>query len=162
MRLKFTLILSCVMAFGADMCIALRTRDTNGLVWGQAIQGAQMSITVTNTALIRDAPLHVEAVITNSSTNKLVFVRVRGPEDFFLVLNNAAGTESHPIPPPSNYVMSQSYTRMKPGESSLTDIPLTVRKAIKPGNYTLKAVREFSVNHKSYKIESNSLNVQIQ
>jgi hypothetical protein len=161
---KLTLIALFMAVVYPNLCAGQQSQDNKHLAWGTSVQGVRISISMKNAVVTRQSPAEVEAVITNSSTNDIVLLLVRGPEDVFLTLTNAAGKEYILTPPLEDNELfgSKSFTHIKAGNATLTTIPVILKKEIDQGDYVLKATRDFSVGDKQFKIESNLLDVQVK
>jgi hypothetical protein len=51
--------------------------------------------------------------------------------------------------------------RIEPGRENIAPMSVTFREEIKPGDYTLKATRNFSSSGGDFTVESNSIKVKV-
>ena len=130
--------------------------------WGQSVQGAQLSIMITNDVVESGGPVTIVTVIRNTSTNLLNFFESGPWTDYDLVLTNRAGQIYHLTEPFEVGGGSRRPLAIYPGGESSIRVPTHISNSIQKGEYVLKAIRVFSVNHVGFKVESNLLPVQIR
>jgi len=157
MQIKITLPSICVIVFGINLGIAEPVVTT----WGNSVQGIRLSLTMTNTVADTGSSIGIVAAIRNSSTNAISLGFTGTPTDFDLVLAGGGGKLYHLIPP-NDIDLATTVMIISPEQQRAWTISVTLEKNIKPGGYTLNAIRNFVVKHEHFKLVSNSLKVQIK
>jgi hypothetical protein len=129
--------------------------------WWKSVKGVQLSIAMTTNVFLVGSSAVVTFVTKNSSANAITVFVPASIIDFDIILTNDTGTY-HIIPQPnkSNALLSGS-APIEPGAEVVESIPVMFREEIKPGDYTLKAIRKFTSNNEHFTCESNPVKVQI-
>ena len=152
------LISICLAAIEANMCLAQSNNSQTITNWGKSVQGVQLSITLSNRIFQVGSSPTVAAVIRNSSTNDITLLDV-GVNGNVLLTNNTG--KSYNIVKPVTILYPTRFVTIKPGEERDESIWVTFGEDIEPGDYTLKAARTFGLNHRNFRLESNSINVKV-
>jgi uncharacterized lipoprotein YajG len=157
-----------MMNLWAGTCIAqpnnLQYQSKEVTKWGNAVEGVQLSVSLTNNIIVVGSTITLSAQIKNLSTNSIT-VYVKDPRsDFVVYVTNKSGKVFKLSPEPDN---SATYAIVFPisinsGESRVWSIPVTVGKDIELGNYALKVTKRFERNGNYFELVSNSLDVQIK
>ncbi len=150
--------------------------NTTGVVhsdWGQAIEGIQLSASLTNDIIPAGSAFSVFAGMENLSTN-IVIIGESSPEtDFSVFLISNLGQKYQLTPTPFRFTKLIRKT-LNPQESYDCIISVAINhyfeapgftptnKDVPNGDYTLKITRKISTKGKPFELESNSLHVQIK
>ena len=130
--------------------------------WGGAVQGVQMSVSLTNHVLAVGSKAALLAEIKNSSTNVVtVFVSDPIVNNFTVSLTNSEKT--YIIAEPSGAISAIfPPINIPSGETRNWEVTLTIGKDVQPGDYTLKATRSFKTQGTDFQLVSNFLKVRVR
>ena len=82
---------------------------------------------------------------------------------FYAILTNNFGTLHELIPNPEKFLGGSSIaSSIMPGQTNSYKVLLNFKQDIKPGNYELVVSRTILVEHKSYKLVSNALKINVE
>jgi len=150
----------CIFAFGGNLCSAQSNAPPPSIEWGRNERGVRLSITMTNRVVISRSSTVLTALITNSSTNNIVLFWSSPETDFYLSLTNNAG---------KSYLLTPHFIEGSTGRETIYPagrkaeaVPVTFGSEIQPGDYTLKASRDFGLGGGIFRLESNPVKVQIE
>jgi uncharacterized lipoprotein YajG len=174
MKIKlFDAMLMMTLLTGACMAQpnSLHDQSKEAAKWGNAVEGVQLSVSLTNNIVAVGSTMALSARIKNSSTNP-ISVYVKDPRsDFEVYITNKSGKVFKISPDPDTN--SPVYAIFAPifinaGESHEWIIPETIGKDVASGDYTLKVTKRvgkngsFGKNGNYFDLVSNSLDVQIK
>jgi hypothetical protein len=151
-------ILIYTLAVEVKSCIAQDSQTITN--WCEAVQGVQLSITMTNNVFDVGSHSVVASVTKNSSTNTIIVDMSAPTVNFDVLLTNDTGKLYH-VTTPMMIRGPRKLVAIQPGEESVESIPVTFGENIEPGDYTLKATRTFTLNDKEFTLESNSIKVKV-
>jgi hypothetical protein len=159
--IKLILITICLGAVEVYTCHAGPDESLETTNWGMSIQGVQMALKISNTVVDTDSPIKLLILLTNSSTNSIEVITTGTVADFDFVLTTSAGRAFHLRPP---FPLEGMAVRemIKPGQQKIQPATVSIKKSIKAGDYTFKAIRSFRANGRNFKAESSSLKVRIK
>lgn len=149
-----------MVAAGVNLCRAQSNDSQTITHWGNSVQGVQLSIRITNNIFQVGSSTTVMSVTKNSSTNTIAMDISAPTINFDIVLTNNTGTLYH-VTTRIGIRMPGIILKIKPGEEYAQSIPVTFEQEIEPGDYTLKATRQFGMSHGGFELESNSIEVQV-
>ena len=163
-KLFYTMLM---MMLWAGTCVAqpnsLQDQSKEVTKWGNAVEGVQLSVSLTNNVVGVGLTTTLLAQIRNISTNTITIIVSDTLVSDFTVYLTDNSKRIYKIAEPSGAVFAVSPPiDIGPGESHSWTIPLTIGKNIEPGNYILKASRHFRMKVADCELVSNSLVVQIK
>jgi len=153
------IVLICLAIFTDYVCRAQTNSDSQTNL-EESVSGVHLTITLSNN-VIDAGSITIKAAIQNRSTNIIRLVEFPATTDFDVLLINGSG-KSFKLTPPRPLGGSRVPIMLKPEERRDWVIPIAVGNELKPGEYVMKASRNFNANGKWFVMHSNSLKVSIK
>jgi hypothetical protein len=151
--------LICLAIFTDHVCRAQTNSDSQTNL-EESASGVHLSIALSNN-VIDAGSITIKAAIQNQSTNIIRLVEFPATTDFDVLLINGSG-RSFKLTPPRPLGGSRVPIMLKPEERRDWVIPIAIGNELKPGEYVMKASRNFSANGKWFVMRSNSLKISIK
>lgn len=170
---KNILVISFITITSVIICLAQSNDFHIARDWGASIQSVRLSISVTNNVIAVGAEMPISAEIENSSSNIIYMGESRPETDFRATLTGGTG-KVYTLTPPDAVSTYNTLRPLNRGASASWTIHVGVNryyappgliptnKNIEPGTYTLNVARTFIEKDRAYKLESNSLKIQIK
>src|ERR1700722_900036 len=160
--MKIKRIAALIMTLTTAFSVAGQTdRSPTITNWGTMSCGARLSIALSNNIIPQGTNIVLTCLIKNDSTN-LVSAPMWAPMGFYAILTNNFGTLHELIPNPEKFLGGSSIaSSIMPGQTNSYKVLLNFKQDIKPGNYELVVSRTILVEHKSYKLVSNALKINV-
>jgi len=164
-----------IIVYSTVACMAQSTNNFGTIIpnGSQSVNEVQLSVTVSNNVISVGSMFSIFVQMKNSSTNTIYMSESSPEEDFSVFLISNSGNVYELTPTPFRFTRLMR-AKLNPGESRDWVIHVGVNryfeppglvatnKNIEPGDYTLQAMRHFSINDNVFKLDSNSLNIQIR
>jgi hypothetical protein len=103
----------------------------------------------------------LESVIKNSSVSFITVLETLPGANSDAVLKSNDGKLYHVTTLPSSIGYRFKLRAIQIGEQKFEPLQVTFKGEIEPGDYTLKAIRKFSLNGKDFTLESNLTKLKI-
>lgn len=154
-----TLVFAIALAILTEaVCIA----DT--LEWGKSVNGIRMSISASNSVVAIGETLQLECHITNSSDGVMYIVEVNPKSDFsiFLIDRSENSRRISPDRDPHSPIFARSAREIQSGHGFACTVTAEIPRAIKPGHYSLKAIRQFLIpGGRTLELTSNTIPLDV-
>jgi hypothetical protein len=161
MKKIITLITIWTISAGIGQCMAQSSNSQAITHWGQSVQGVQLAITMTNNVFQVGSSSVVESVITNSSASFITVFETIPEANSDVVLTSDTGMLYHVTKLPGSFSYRLKSKAIQVGEQQVESIRVTFGDNIEAGDYTIKAIRKFSLSDRDFTLESNSIKVTI-
>jgi len=143
------------------------------MIWGLSVDGARMSIAVSNTVIASGSSFIVGVTVESTSTNDILLGESSPDVDFKVLLIDASRRIFQLTR--NTFVLNRFLvTHLRPGETRQWTIGVRVdryyeppgfratEKVIPSGKYMLKATRRLASNGKPFDLESNLIKMEIK
>jgi len=158
---KIALILICIVAVGANMCLAQSNDSQTTANLGESLRGIQLSIVMMTNVF----PVHSTAVVTfitkNSSPNIITVTEPASIVNSDVLLISDTGKLYDLTPSAGEIRILSALRQLNPGGEDTDSLSVTFPENIEPGDYMLKATRKFQMNGNDFTIESNPIKIRI-
>jgi hypothetical protein len=161
MKKIITLITVWTVTAGIGQCMAQSSNSQTITNWGQSVQGVQLAISMTNNVFRVGSSSVVESVITNSSVSIITVFGTIPEANSDVVLTSGTGKLYHVTELPGSFSYRLKRKAIQVREQQVESIRITFGENIEAGDYTIKAIRKFSLSDRDFTLESNSIKVQI-
>ena len=161
MKKIITLISIWTVAAGIGQCMAQSINSQTITNWGQSVQGVQLAITMTNNVFQVGSSSVVESVITNSSASIITVFETIPEANSDVTLTSDTGKLYHVTKLPGAFSYRLKRKAIQVGEQQVESIRVAFGENIEAGDYTIKAIRKFSLSDRDFTLESNSIKVTI-
>lgn len=157
--LSIVILLFEIIACAGQTNIVINTN------WGKATEQSQLGIDTTDRIIYAGTNTIIKSWIKNSSTNLLSTPWWTSTQNFyFLVADKSTNFPLTPDPEKTSFI--SRWTRfIKPGETAVYDVPLSVSTHLRPGDYSLWAERKIVIadtTGRSYELISNPIQIQVK
>ena len=161
MKMIITLITIWTVTVGIGQCIAQSSNSQSNTNWGQSVQGVQLAITMRTNLFRVGSSSVIESVITNSSASIITVFETLPEANSDVVLISDTGKLYHVTKLPGSFSYRLKSKAIQAGGKKSEYIRLAFGENIEAGDYTIKAIRKFSMSNRDLTLESNSIKVRI-